>query len=541
MIKIDSRVEIVLGARDATRADLDSLKRRLDELGKRVATAKVNVDDSAAQAKLLLLARRLKSLNERVTPNIDLQGVARAEVQLAAMNAQFDKLGGAAGAGGGILAKVGTLLSQIPVGSVALWAALAAAIALVGTALAPVAAALIPVTAGFAGLAFVAKSVLAPVFSTLTLSGKQYTAALKALDPAQRQAVRAAEPLRDQFAKLSKAVQPEILKAFATGIKIVNQLMPTLKPLMEAAGKAVDAFLKQLLGWLKSPSGQAFLNWLEVQGPADIKTFGRYFWDVAVGIGIAFDHIYRAGKWLDDHFRLLFTVIIPAYLDIWKEETRIAADKIEILFLNLVNAIIGIMARLPGPLGAPFRAARASISQELGKMQADVRNAMGNIQADINQLHGKSVTIQVGEGVFRKPGPGGGYASGTGGAAPGWAWVGERGPELVKMGGGEVVIPNHALQGFADGAMGRLASAFSGAHWPSAPSSLTLAPSFHYTPRPAAAMAASGPQVVVQPVVIRFEIAAGTEAQATAALLHTMRKAVRTIGGGSVQQALGRN
>jgi len=115
---------------------------------------------------------------------------------------------------------VGTLLSQIPVGSVALWAALAAAIALVGTALAPVAAALIPVTAGFAGLAFVAKSVLAPVFSTLTLSGKQYTAALKALDPAQRQAVRAAEPLRDQFAKLSKAVQPEILKAFATGIKI---------------------------------------------------------------------------------------------------------------------------------------------------------------------------------------------------------------------------------------------------------------------------------------------------------------------------------
>ena len=71
MIKIDSRVEIVLGARDATRADLDSLKRRLDELGKRVATAKVNVDDSAAQAKLLLLARRLKSLNERVTPNIE--------------------------------------------------------------------------------------------------------------------------------------------------------------------------------------------------------------------------------------------------------------------------------------------------------------------------------------------------------------------------------------------------------------------------------------------------------------------------------------
>jgi SLT domain-containing protein len=35
-----------------------------------------------------------------------------------------------------------------------------------------------------------------------------------------------------------------------------------------------------------------------------------------------------------------------------------------------------------------------------------------------------------------------GYATGTSGAARGWAWVGERGPELVKFGGGETVL-NH--------------------------------------------------------------------------------------------------
>jgi len=34
-----------------------------------------------------------------------------------------------------------------------------------------------------------------------------------------------------------------------------------------------------------------------------------------------------------------------------------------------------------------------------------------------------------------------GYASGTKSAARGWAWVGERGPELMYMGGGEVVLP----------------------------------------------------------------------------------------------------
>lgn len=36
-----------------------------------------------------------------------------------------------------------------------------------------------------------------------------------------------------------------------------------------------------------------------------------------------------------------------------------------------------------------------------------------------------------------------GYAKGTSGAAPGWAWVGEKGPELMHMHGGETVVPAH--------------------------------------------------------------------------------------------------
>src|SRR5262249_208674 len=33
----------------------------------------------------------------------------------------------------------------------------------------------------------------------------------------------------------------------------------------------------------------------------------------------------------------------------------------------------------------------------------------------------------------------------------GWAWVGERGPELVRMRGGEQVIPSHVARGYAGG------------------------------------------------------------------------------------------
>jgi TP901 family phage tail tape measure protein len=39
----------------------------------------------------------------------------------------------------------------------------------------------------------------------------------------------------------------------------------------------------------------------------------------------------------------------------------------------------------------------------------------------------------------------GGYANGTNNAAPGYAWVGERGKELVHYGGGEQVTPNNQL------------------------------------------------------------------------------------------------
>jgi SLT domain-containing protein len=34
-----------------------------------------------------------------------------------------------------------------------------------------------------------------------------------------------------------------------------------------------------------------------------------------------------------------------------------------------------------------------------------------------------------------------GYGAGTASAAPGWAWVGEHGPELMHFRGGEQVVP----------------------------------------------------------------------------------------------------
>jgi hypothetical protein len=43
------------------------------------------------------------------------------------------------------------------------------------------------------------------------------------------------------------------------------------------------------------------------------------------------------------------------------------------------------------------------------------------------------------------------YGNGTSNATPGWSVVGDKGPELMKMRGGEMVIPNHALAGGSGG------------------------------------------------------------------------------------------
>ena len=44
-------------------------------------------------------------------------------------------------------------------------------------------------------------------------------------------------------------------------------------------------------------------------------------------------------------------------------------------------------------------------------------------------------------------GGGGGFAEGTNNALPGWAWTGEKGPELINFKGGESVVPNNKLGG----------------------------------------------------------------------------------------------
>lgn len=113
-------------------------------------------------------------------------------------------------------------------------------------------------------------------------------------------------------------------------------------------------------------------------------------------------------------------------------------------------------------------AAMTSNAQNSAQQQ---KAAMAVIQAAIDSLHGTTIPINIVTsgtipGIGSSPVVGissasalnkakrtlPGLAKGTPSAAAGWSWVGEKGPELINLRGGETVIPNHVAQGYASGA-----------------------------------------------------------------------------------------
>src|SRR5690349_2468367 len=91
----DNVVVIKVKASDAgAKPEMDALKAELDELGRKVAEARVDVDDKEGAAKLKNLNAQLIALGQRVAnPKITLAGAARVEAQLAAVDAALGKIG----------------------------------------------------------------------------------------------------------------------------------------------------------------------------------------------------------------------------------------------------------------------------------------------------------------------------------------------------------------------------------------------------------------------------------------------------------------
>lgn len=104
-----------------------------------------------------------------------------------------------------------------------------------------------------------------------------------------------------------------------------------------------------------------------------------------------------------------------------------------------------------------------SLLQTAGVHGQELKQILQGLQQYIDQMHGTTLSIGLeisgagaaiaGSGRGSTGGVGHPVPMASGGtAAPGWAMVGEKGPELMWMRGGETVIPNDRIRGYADGA-----------------------------------------------------------------------------------------
>jgi hypothetical protein len=234
----------------------------------------------------------------------------------------------------------------------------------------------------------------------------------------------------------------------AAGAGIAGGILLGIRHALAAGWKTAVAELPKLLEGVGSILNFSASGW----ATAILDHFAkpvRKMWDdlghfLAASFDITRHQVSRAWDVLMSDITTLFGIA--------KNRIGIVWDNIELIFLHGVQYILNIMGKLPGPLGAPFRAAKVDIGNSMTAIQADVRARTAQIQADFDRLHGKTVQIHMnGQGLYTisgnviaaSQGKGGSGNAAGGLAAGGFISGGTPGRDSVfaALMPGEVVVP----------------------------------------------------------------------------------------------------
>lgn len=289
-------VEILVKATDTAKPDLTALKAQFDELGRKVAEAKVDVNDKAAAAKLLALNAQLAALGKRVeNPKLSLSGAARVEAQLAGINAGLDGVGGKSDKSAGPLSRLmgifngpggraGLVMQGLSLATGALEAPLAGLIVGAGGLTSGIAAAGLGV--GVFGI--VAKAVYTKVSGALTQLTAAQTAYSKATTTAGRASALKAEQAamggltgsqkefataltgsKNAWSNFVNAASPGVTGVMAAGLRLLPQALSLMKPFLDSMEPALQMVIGNLHNALGSPWLKSFASTMATfSGPA---------------------------------------------------------------------------------------------------------------------------------------------------------------------------------------------------------------------------------------------------------------------------------
>jgi hypothetical protein len=247
----------------------------------------------------------------------------------------------------------------------------------------------------------------------------------------------------------AKAHGPQIkaaLTGFLSGVSAVwGFLSGKLWPLIRQGYQAIMPGIRKAFGQAKAgiddfrSSGVNFGAWLKAIGPV-LKVVATVIGVVLVGAFTAVANVIRVAGW--------------AFKNVFVPAARFAIDGV-LMFLRVVAGFVGVMAKLPGPLGAPWRAAQGAVQGAIAKVE-ELRRAINNVPTKRAVRFTVTVNGKQSNVIQRPDGTvsiGGVEARASGGSvASGRPYVvGEQGPELFVPGGSGTIIPNGS--GSASGAV----------------------------------------------------------------------------------------
>jgi hypothetical protein len=273
---VDNKVSIVVGSQDNSKLDLDSLKRKLTDMGRMIETARVNVaGDKEGEVAVERMALKLAALGRKVSsPRIGLEGAARAEVDIAAVGLGLDKLGEKAvtaqakvgGSGlSGALSRMGKVLGGLGgVAGGALGLGLAGPFAAAGLAAGAFGAVAIPIltkvkTANDALTKAQLQYNQATTKSQRAAALKAEAAATAGLTTQQKGLMDQVEQLGNAWNGLQDEMTPVVTAVAQMGVGILSALMPALEKLIPAGAKVIMAVLAPMEKLFASPFFASFI------------------------------------------------------------------------------------------------------------------------------------------------------------------------------------------------------------------------------------------------------------------------------------------
>jgi len=206
----------------------------------------------------------------------------------------------------------------------------------------------------------------------------------------------------DTKAALGEALMPAVQPVLEWLVAFLNDpLIPAIKsfaPIVKEVFANVSKFITEM-----KPAIDPIIKWFSE------------VWTTTIG-----PNIKSVGTILKETLNLISGIVNGDWKKVWES------------FKNIVTAVVSVIERAFKPV-VDF-----------------IDKIIGGIDKAVQFLKGVKFTgTGTPASVFDLPMSG--YASGTDGAKKGWAMVGEEGPEVVYFNGGETVIPNKKIGGYAAG------------------------------------------------------------------------------------------